>query len=369
MKMRDAKKYGLSDFQWASVLICTILGAGITTLPRTIAETAGRDGWISILIAGAATWAMAAFVWLLCRKFPTKTLPEFSVLILGRPLGALVSVMYAIYAIGISGVALRIFTELATTWTLIWTPQPVFLLANLVPVVYISRMGAVTLGRLMELVVYMTGTVIFVYLVPLAEFDILNLRPVGAEGLPAILSAIPDASFAFLGFEVLLVFFPFIINRDRVLRITLLALTVITVLYAGNVFLTFGVLGVEHTLLQTWPLMNYLRVGTLPFIQRVDNLVLFIWTAQVIGLVAIQYYAGTFTLATLTRHHYHDIWALVAWPVVYAVAIIPERLSEVFELGDQIGRWGLFGILGLTGLLLLVAKIRGLDESKEEKID
>ena len=49
------------------------------------------------------------------------------------------------------------------------------------------------------------------------------------------------------------------------LRITLMALGVITLLYAGNVILIFGVLGVEQTVLQKWPLINYLRVGMLPF--------------------------------------------------------------------------------------------------------
>lgn len=365
--MKDAKKYGLSDFQWFSVVICAILGAGIITLPRTVAESAGRDGWISILIAGALAWVMAAFIWLLCRRFPTKTLPEFSILILGRPLGILVSVAYALYAIAIGAVALRIFVELAKTWTMIWTPVPVFLLAMLVPVVYISRLGAVTLGRLMELVIYITVAVLFVYLVPLAEFDLLSLRPVGAEGWRAILAGVPEASFAFLGFEAMLVFFPFIINRDKVLRLTLLALGVVTALYAGNVLLTYGVLGVEHTLLQIWPLMNYLRVGMLPFIQRVDNLVIFIWTAQVMAVVAIAYFAGTFTLATLTRRRYHDIWAVAAAPLVYAVAVWPKRLTQVFAISDAIGVWGLVGIIAGVGLMLLVAAIRGLDESKEEK--
>lgn len=365
--MKEAKKYGLSDFQWVSVVICAILGAGITTLPRSVGEIAGRDGWISVLLAGAIAWLMAVIIWLLCRRFPTRTLPEFSIMILGRPLGILISVIYALYAIGIGAVALRIFVELAKTWTMIFTPMPVFVIAVLIPVVYISRLGAVTLGRLMELMVYFTIAILFVYLLPLGEFDLLNLRPVGAEGWRAILAAVPESAFSFLGFEVMLVFFPFIINRDKALRLTLIALAIVTFLYAGNVIITYGVLGVEHAVVQIWPLMNYLRIGVLPFIQRVDNLVIFVWTAQVMAVVAISYFASTFTLATLTRRRYHDIWAVAASPLVYAVAILPERLSQAFDLGAAVAQWGLIGIIGGTALLLLVAILRGLDESKEEK--
>lgn len=363
----DAKKYGLSDFQWASVVICTILGGGIITLPRTVAEVAGRDGWISIILAGLLAWLMAVLIWLLCRKFPTKTLPEFSILILGKPLGIIVSVLYALYAVSIGGMALRIFTELAKTWVIIWTPMPVFLLSVLLPVVYISRLGAVSLGRMMENIIYITFGVLLVWLVPLGEFNALNLRPIGAEGISAIASAVPEAIFAFLGFEVMLVFFPFIINRNKVLRVTIIALGVVTALYVGNIIFTYGVLGVEHTLVQTWPLMNYLRVGTLPIMQRVDNLVLFLWTAQMMAVVAIQYYASTFTMATLTKRSKHDLWVLVMWPLVYLAAILPGSLSEVFMLGDLVSRWGGLAIVGIVILLLVAAKVRGLDESKEEK--
>jgi spore germination protein (amino acid permease) len=365
--MTDAKKYGLSDFQWAAVVVSAMLGAGIVTLPRTVADSAGRDGWISILIAGAATLLFAVIVWLLCRKFPTRTLPEFSIIILGKPLGILVSVVYVAYTFALGATALRIYTELLKTWVMIWTPMPVFLLAVLLPVVYISRMGAVTLGRVMEGVIYITVVVFLLYLVPLGGFDMLNLRPVGTEGLSAIISGVPQASFAFLGYEVMLVFFPFIVNREKVLRITILAIASVTLLYVGNTVLIYGVLGPEHTLLLKWPLINYLRIGVLPFLQRIDSLVLFLWTTQILAVVAIQYYAGTFTLATLTRRKYHDIWAIISWPLVYAIAVFPQSLPAVIALSDLVGLYGLVAVLGITGLLLAVAIIRGLDESKEEK--
>ena len=238
----EAKKYGLSDFQLFSVLICAMLGSGIITLPRAVADIAGRDGWLSVLLAGAGTWVMAILIWLLCKKFPTKTLPEFSIAILGKPLGILVSVAYFLYTVAIGGAALRLFVELAKTWVLIWTPEPVFLLGMLLPVVYVSRSGAITLGRLMEIVTLLTVVVLAIWLVPAAEFNLLNLRPVGRRELPPF-SGAQEAIFTFLGFEVLLVFFPFVINRDKVLRITLMALGVITLALCRQCHLDFGVLG------------------------------------------------------------------------------------------------------------------------------
>ena len=126
----------------------------------------------------------------------------------------------------------------------------------------------------------LTVVVFLIWLTPLGEFNSLHLLPVGAEGVVAIAEGALEAFFSFLGFEALLVFYPLIANQQKVLKVTLIALVFITLLYAGNVILTFGVLGVEHTMLQKWPVISYLRVGSLPFARRVDTVVLFFWTAQ-----------------------------------------------------------------------------------------
>jgi len=365
--MTTGKKYGLSDFQWIAIVICGTLGTGIITLPRAVGETAGRDGWLSLIIAGIAVWVFAIFILLLCRKFPTKTLPEFSVLILGRPLGILVSVLYSLYAFSMCGVVMRILAELVRTWVFIWTPVPVFFVAILITVGYISRMGAVTLGRLMELLILFTAVVLLLYLVPMSEFDFLNLKPVGSEGILKILQAVPESAFAFLGVEVMLVFFPFVINRKKVLKLTSITMILVTGLYAVNAILVYGVLGIERTLNLVWPLINYMRIGSLPFVQRVDNLLLFAWTAQIIAVVAVHYFSATFTLATLTRRQYHDIWSVLCLPLVYAIAVLPQDLIAVFAFSDLVGAAGFAICLGITALMLIVALIRGLDERKEIK--
>lgn len=363
--MKRAKSYGLSEFQLLAVITGTIIGAGITILPRTAAESAGRDGWMSIGIAGVLVWISAGVVYLLCRRFPSRTLPEFSVLILGRSLGTLVSVIYALFVLVIGGTALRIFVDLINTWVFIWQPTWVLPLVMLIPIIYITRLGGQSLGRLMELVLYLTIFGFILFSLSLREFNILNIRPVGAEGMAAILGGVPEASFAFLGFDVLLVFFPLVANRQRIFRVYMLALALITFVYMTNALFIYGVMGVEHTVQQVWPLINYLRIGTLPILERVDKLFLYIWTAQVIVVVGVRYYVGTFIFATLTGKTHHDLWAILVWPALFAVAILPNRQLEIFSFGGLVGRWGFLLVMVIVLLLLMVAVLRGLDESGE----
>ncbi|UNC91010.1 GerAB/ArcD/ProY family transporter [Candidatus Contubernalis alkaliaceticus] len=359
-----SRSNGLTDFQVVAIIIAAMTGANMIFLPVFVAEKAGRDGWISIILAGLLVWLAAGLVYILCRRFPTRSLPEFSILILGKPLGTMVSTGYIVYALFLAGTTLRIYTEVAKVWTMFWTPAWFFILFLLIPVVYIVRLGPIPLARLMEIVIYVSLFVLLLFLLPLREFNLLNLRPVGQEGLRAVVSAIPETTFSYLGFEVLLIFYPMILNRQRIVRLYLQGILVAMIFFAGTTFLVIGVMGVEHVQIQVWPVMEYLGIGRLPVVERIDNLFLFYWTGKIVGLISIHYYAAAFTAASLTSRRYYSLWTLLFIPIIYAIALLPGRQLESFDMIRIVGNWGVVFILFLVVLLLMVAVIRGLDEGK-----
>jgi len=152
--VKTSRRYELSDAQLAAIILGSVVGAGFTTLPRLMAKDAGRDGWLSIALAGGLVWLISVLIYLLCRRFPNRILPEFSIVILGRPLGILVSVAYAAYALTLGATALRVFIDMVRTWVVIWTPVWVFMLAGLLPAAYAAYSGIIVLGRVLVLVAY-----------------------------------------------------------------------------------------------------------------------------------------------------------------------------------------------------------------------
>ncbi len=355
---------GLMDFQVVAIIVSAMTGANMIYLPAFAAQQAGRDGWISIILAGLLVLPVAGLIYLLCRRFPTRTLVEFSILILGKPLGILLSVGYAAYTLLLAGTTLRTFIEVSKVWTMFWTPVWFFILFLLIPVVFIVRLGPIPLGRLMEIVIYVSILVLLLFFLPLGEFNFLNVKPVGQEGLGAVVRAIPQTSYSYLGFEVLLVFYPLILNRQRVVRLYLLGIITVIIFYAVTTLMVIGVMGVEHVQVQVWPMMEYLGIGKLPVIERVDNLFLLYWTTKIIGMISIHYYAAATTAASLTGRRHYSLWTLLLLPVLYAITILPERQVETFDMIRLVGNWGFVFVAALVVLLLLVAVIRGLNEGE-----
>jgi len=200
----------------------------------------------------------------------------------------------------------------------------------------------------------------------MAQFSIIHLKPVGQAGMFTIARASPRALYAYLGFETLLVLFPLVQSRGKVYRLYTMAIFLAGILFAGTALMVYGVSGVEHTRQQIWPVMEYLATGRLLFIERVDNLFLFVMTFKIVGLVAVQYYAAASTMAHITNKKLYTLWALVLLPALFAVAFLPAHQYQVFQLADFLGPAGFVFIFSLVLLLLLVAIVRGKDDRKGE---
>ncbi len=363
--MKDLSKNGLSDFQLIALIFVAASGTSIIFLPRSVAEAAGRDGWISIILGGCVALTVAILIYYLCSRFPRRTLPEFSMLILGKPLGIMVSAVYVVYVLLLGGTTLILFGEVTKTWVLFWTPQYVLIVSMLIPVIFITLKGPVPLGRYTELIFYFVGLVVLILLLPLSQANLINVRPVGAEGLVAVLGGMGQLPFAFLGIEVMFIFFPLFVNRGKVLRLYLLAVMLLVVFYTGLTLFTYALLGVENTKLQVWPLMSYLSAARVQIIERFDNIFLFIMTVKIIGLVAVQYYAAAATSTVITKGRYFNIWSLLLLPALYGITLLPARQYAVFEFASLVGTWGALFVAGLVLLLLSIAVIRGFDERDE----
>jgi len=66
----------ISALQLGLLIIVTVIGVGILTLPRTVTEIADTDGWLLIIIGGALVIVLALIINSLGNMFPDKTIIE-----------------------------------------------------------------------------------------------------------------------------------------------------------------------------------------------------------------------------------------------------------------------------------------------------
>lgn len=127
------------------------------------------------------------------------------------------------------------------------------------------------------------GTVIpILILVPLNLFaidyaDINHILPLLNHSLTEILGSSKNMVFQYLGFEALLMFYPFLKNPKKSKKWAHLCVFFITFLYLCIAFLTFLYFSEEYLKHTNWPTISIMKIAELPIIERFETVVVSIW--------------------------------------------------------------------------------------------
>ncbi|SHK14964.1 spore germination protein (amino acid permease) [Anaerobranca californiensis DSM 14826] len=362
--LRSKKNTYITDFQWISLLFCVMVGVGVTTLPRELADGAGRDGWLTIIISTLLVLLYGKVCLYYAKMFPDKTLAQSVSLVLGKLLGAVIIILYAFYTLLLSGLIIRSYLELIYVYLDIQYP---YYFSGFLPffiIVYVARCGLSTLARFTELIFMMTIPFTFLIISPIFRGNIMELLPVFEGEVVNIFTSIPLVSFAFLGLESILIFYPYLQRKKDSFRTTFLAINIVALFYTLIFITSLLVLGIEQVKIFNWPFMAVLRTMRVAIIERIDTIFLIFWIVQVVMGSTILYFAGTFSLAAYFHNRYHDIWGLICWPVAYFAIVYPKNILHLEEIIGFIVKISTIFLILLPIILIIIAKIRGVGNEK-----
>lgn len=128
-------------------VISTVLATAILFVPGITAQKAAQDAWISLIIAMIFGVFVAYMSSSLGLKFPNKTVIQFSIAILGKPLGKFVGFIYVFYFFYVAYFVQRQFGELMNSVYMIKTPMLVFIVVITLLSCYVIYKGLEVLAR------------------------------------------------------------------------------------------------------------------------------------------------------------------------------------------------------------------------------
>ncbi|MDD4679610.1 MAG: GerAB/ArcD/ProY family transporter, partial [Clostridia bacterium] len=119
--MQNQQK-GLSNFQVSALVTLSAVGMIIISIPRIAAEQAGIDGALAVFLAGILSIILAGVIITLSKRFPTKTVIEYSQEILGKLFGKVYGIILVLYSITVLSYILRGFADALKVLLLPRTP-------------------------------------------------------------------------------------------------------------------------------------------------------------------------------------------------------------------------------------------------------
>ncbi|WEK54108.1 MAG: endospore germination permease [Candidatus Cohnella colombiensis] len=265
---------GITFMQFIFIIHGSQVGFGILSLPKELADKAGTDGWISLIVGWFMSVIASIIIVLILRKYPNDTLPDLLIRLFGKIIGRILIIPVIFYF------ALFVWTILITAmlfikqWFLPMTQDYIIMILLLTPGFLIASKSIRILGRYCELIFYMMIVLFLIFLIPVRDSHWIHLLPLFKEGWIPIYHGVSASIYSFLGFEIIFFVYPFLQKKHLAIRGVVIANTISLLLYLEVTLICFAFFSPDGIMDYNQPVLNLLKVIEFHFLERIDMLFL-----------------------------------------------------------------------------------------------
>jgi spore germination protein len=354
--MNNQDRYRIVPVEISVTLIGMIIGVGILTLPRSLAQEVGTsDGWISIIIGAISAMLLVSVYVRLQRHFPELNLLQFiGKSKIGNWISKALGILFITYFILLLAFEARILSLVVGMYLLVNTPSEIIVALILLTTSY--AVGKGVQGIIHLNLMFVPFTVLFLLVIVifnLQELNINELRPVLPEGITPVLKGVKQTLVSFLGIEILFFFMAYM-RASEVKALPLnISIAFISILYIMITVVSFSLFSIETTGIITFPTVEVAKEVEIPggLFERLESLVITIWIMSIFNTMSIAQLLANNTLTTMFFQKKQKAWwipGLIA-SIAFIIAFIPRSITEAFTLGDWVGRVGIsLFIVGLV---------------------
>ena len=350
----------ITNRQMFFILILTLTSYTSIDFPKTVAQSAGRSGWILILAAALVFGCAAAVIVTLNNRFQGKVMFDYSQEIAGSLASRLIAVYYILYFV-VVGVYLKIrLVNYLSSNFLPKTPQAVMLAISVTLFAFVSFKGITNVARLFELYGFaFLLTTIVICAIMLPQGMIYNIRPlINPNEIKEFPAAIPKFLFPYGGIEVLLIV-PFAKHNKKAALTAFLTLIFIGFFYVLVVESTISILGINNTTFYSDSFIEAVKVVDIPIIERTDIFYLTVGlTSLFSGMIMVFLAVLEFACRLFVKINRH-VMTIVCGVVLYALCLFALGIKDITDVLDACAPYMVLAssiLLPVTLLILAKAK-------------
>lgn len=344
----------ITTVQAAAIMCSTIIGVGILSFPRYMADS-GDSGAPLVALSGILL-AFVCFLILtsLCRKFPKESIFMFSRRLIGRPLTCLFTIAIFIFFVLLTGLTTRQFGDVATTVLFHKTPIEATNILMLMICLLSSRRNIVKFTYIHYFYLpFIVGPILFITFISLKNVDLLNLQPVLITLNPTFWKGTLHASALFQSSFIITILIPYMVKPKEALKAGALAIFFSGGIYILIVIACVGMFGAEETKLLIYPTLETARSSAIgeSLLERLDAIFIIIWVISVYTTVYTTYYLAAYILQFLFTLKDMRMASTCLLPLLFGISMAP---ADIFQAYSLTGILGICGIVLLTGYPLLL---------------
>ncbi|AIC96245.1 MULTISPECIES: GerAB/ArcD/ProY family transporter [Shouchella] len=332
-------------------------GVGVLGFSRYIAEIAGYQSWLAVIIAGAANQLI---IWMIFKTIKRTQQPDLYMVnktLFGKWLGSMMTILFSLYFATLAVVVLRTYIEIVQVWIYIelatWSIALAFLLVAYYAIIKGFRVIAGLTFLFSFLPLLLTPTI-----APVLEYaEWYHLYPMMTTSFIDILKASFILTLSFAGAELIFVYYPFLQDKEKAQQYAHLGSLATTIAYLVITFLTFIYYSAEQLKLTIWPTLSAWKIASFVFIERVEYIGIAIWLLVIFPNIILTIWASSRLLKLQFRiTHRKTVFFLLL--LVFIATIQFTTRDAINMLNESINYIGPVFIFGFIPFLLVVSFIR-----------
>ncbi|MFD1360881.1 GerAB/ArcD/ProY family transporter [Lentibacillus salinarum] len=341
-----------------------VIGVGMLSLPRQIASpTVAADGLIAIVTGGVLVILLTWLIAKLASVFPQQNFIDYASLLTSRPLAIVFTSLLAVQGLLLAAFETRVIADVAKQYLFDQTPNGVIGLSFLLVVIYAvsgTRAGLFRLNMMFLPIILFISVLVMLFTTGMFEGG--NLLPVLKTDISGHWDALKQSIYSYIGVGTLLFYTALVKKPDNVPKKACLGMLIVIMLYAFVYVVCIAVFGnlVAGNLL--YPTIELAKDVQIPggFFERFESLFFVIWIMAIFNTTAMAFDVSVFALNAIFRKDRKMQLIFLLAPLVYIIGMTPNDTAEVSAFGMYVGYYGTFVTAGITVLLLITAKWRGV---------
>lgn len=324
----------ISIHQFTVLVILITIGDAVLVLPATVTKEANQDAWLATILAlGLGLGVIYLFI-IVSRLYPKLSFVQYSIEILGKWFGSIVSIFFLGYLFFSITAHVRELGDFVTTQILIQTPIQVIIFLFIIIIMMGVRSGLEPIARTSELlfpIVCFFLILLFILVFPNIHVD--WVRPILENGIkPVLKGTLAATAFPFMELVVFLMILPSVNQKNKLKKGFFVGAIIGGIILFLVVLLCILVLGKGATIRSLYPTFILARVIHIDnMIQRIEGIFATIWIITVYLKITLYTYALHLGFVHLLKLNGYRILTLPFGMILFASTILASPNISFFN--------------------------------------
>lgn len=359
----NTNQYQITSKQLRIIIISSQIGLGILTFPSDIAKDVGHDGWISVLLGGIVFSLLSMLMVLLLRRYGSRSIVDINKLQFGKFFGTVINIIFLMYFCTSTFNGVRLFVEYVKLTVLTNTPPIILTCLLVATIIYVSYYGLKPVARFCSITYIGIIATIVVIILVYQDLNGTFLLPVGKAGVFPLLKETYKTTYALLGPEIVALLYPYVSDKENVLKKTVEANVITVIFYAVVVVATTALYGEKMLEKTVIPIINLSRTYYAPIFERIDLFYFALWVPNITSSVGAYFFTAQIGIKQFFGLKVDNNLALAIFSIaIIALSRLPKGLNEeeLYMTVISISGLSIFGIMVVSYFLSFLIK-RGVD--------